>query len=444
VSVGLDEEVFLGDTVDGNMMETPFGAVLIAGEYDIVYRNINGGFFIPANRNAVIFNLDLQEDNLDLSLNVRNYEETGDILINGAPAPMSILEQGMLELRRTSPHGLVDHVELGSTNNQSYSTKHLGGTYDVHYFVVNALAIAPRNVHAIIEKSVFLIGIGHDIDIPATHYQGDFLVNGAPAPTSPVETGKIYFLDRETDTEVFVRDTHQESYGPFTFIPGTYDIIYRHTIGFAVVPRNDYGLVARDVTFPASPVITVTLDIDIPVTDATIDLTQNGAPIPGFFGNGTVLLKNDDESTSLNLGNSMDLPWNGRLISGDYSLEWIHQSGAGVPRNDNADLGSFSIIGGADSMTLNMETLGVMPVGQVNGAPFPMANTAHLFLFADSLGSTWFGETNGLWPNYTMLLGEYNTLYSYGAGDTIPQNQANTRNCVRVTFCIFCDNFENL
>jgi hypothetical protein len=224
-------------------------------------------------------------------------------------------------------------------------------------------------------------------------------------------------------------------------VPGAYDILYRHTIGSVFVPRNDEGIVARDVTFGASPLIILTVDVDIPMTDTAINLTLNGVSIPMFAGNGDVLLLNDDRSFSLDLGNSAALPWNGQLISGQYFLEWSHANGAGVPRNSDAVLQGRVAMGASDEMVFDMPTLSVSPAGQVNGAPFPPGNTAFMYLF-DGPNAAYFADANGTWPTREILQGRYNVLYIYQAGGVIAQNQLHSQFCIHAEFCILCDGFE--
>lgn len=442
VSTAEGDSVPLGHTSDGPAGMTPFGSYVVPGEYEIVFRNESGKTLVPVNSNALIATIDLKTSQTNLALNLVAHPVSGDFFFNSVATPASALEHGEIELRRKTPGGLLDTAVLGDTADQSYTTMAAFGSYDVYYTKLLAGTVAPRNNLVIVRQNVRVQGAPIDVDMAVTTMVFDMLFSGSPAPASVLERGEISVRDALTGTETTLAQTNSQS-ASVPLVAGTYDVFYRWLAGSTVAPRNTFALVEQDVVIPdTGGGFSFNHDIDIPVTDTSISLTLDGAAIQPANGTATIVLMNADGSLSLGLGNSSGMPWQNRLVSGNYRLQYSYATGADLPRNTGTLLPQVMATTGAnDTMIFDLASIGLAPTVLIDGTAFPSDSTALLFLTGKT-GAVNLGDHNGSWPSWPILQGRYSVVYTWTTGPSNPQNQLYANRCVIAELCLFCDGFE--
>ncbi len=430
-------EVFLYNT-----SQQPFAQILIAGEYDIVYRRESGNLIVPVNQNAVVATLDLQGP-VTLNVDITSHETSGQFLFNGSPAPASAYVRGSLELRHTSTHGLDDVVYLGDTNDQSYSRHIIAGRYGVFYQSITGTDIAPVNTDSPVPGygNVRVNGSPIDIDIPVTVYVGTFTFNGAPPPASQYENGSVVMIDRETGAESLIGETHDGTFERAA-IDGDYDLAYRVALGDNLVPLNEYKIFAREVNFPAGGQIQAVLDIDIPVTQARVIMKLDEQAWSPGAGEATIRLLEENGTLSYILGSTNDSPWQAALVSGRYRVLYSRETGTGIPINALTELPlTLNIEGDAAEVVINVPYIDLTPSALINGAPWPAGNSASLSLLTGG-GLANLGTGAGAWPARRLLQGTYDVLYGFSEGGDAARNAAHRQGCVYASRCLFCDGFE--
>ena len=432
-------EVFLYKTSDG-----PFGRILVAGQYRIVYRHESGGSIAPRNENAVIDTLDLAPGGNNLTTDITTHLTSGDFLVNGAAAPVSLLETGFLEMRREPFRGFVDVVPLGESRNQNYSLRIIEGSYSLFWMNERGRTLVPANIESRIPQlPVTVDGSPIDVDVPMRTYAGTFTVNGGPAPVSPLENGSVSFIDPVTGAETEIEELNDQNYS-FGAIPGDYDLAFRNIAGVLQVPANDFKVFATNVEF-SDEMVVPPLDIDIPMTNATRSLFLDGQPWNAGAGEANLWLYDaqgaGEGQPSYEIGSSDDGGWSENLVSGDYRVRYNYLNGNGVPRNGFYVMPEIKNLAGAnDLIRINIDSMEVTPVVTLNGAAFPAGQSANFGLL--DLGAILFGEASGTWPTFRIAQGEYTALYNYQSGADIPQNLTHLQTCVRAASDFFLDGFE--
>lgn len=438
---GGEGEVFLYKTSNG-----PFGQVLVAGEYHIVYRRESGGTTVPRNENAVIDTLNLTPGGHSLTTDITSHLTSGDFLMNGAAAPNSLAENASLEMRREPHRGIVDLVPLGESRDQNYSLRIIEGAYSLYYRNIQGRTLVPANVETRLSgPPVTVDGSPVDVDVPFKIYAGAFTVNGATPPASQAENGSVSFIDPVTLAETTIDEFRNQGH-QFAAIPGTYDLAYRRIAGGTLVPANDFKVFATAVVFTGGMIVPP-LDIDIPMTQATRSLALDGAAWNPADGEANLWLFDAQGAgagqPSYEIGSSDNGGWSANLVGGDYRVRYNYLSGSDIPRNGFHILPDVSNLAGAnDVFRISLDSIELTPVVTLNGSPFPVGQTANFGLL--DLGAILFGEASGTWPTWRVLQGTYTALYNYQTGDTIPANLTHLQACVSAGATIFSDGFEDL
>lgn len=441
VNRGDGDEAWLYNTHQQN-----FSTILIAGTYDIVYRVESGGSIVPRNTNAVLTTRSFTPGPATLNHDVVSHLTEGDFLLNGAAAPASQYERGAVDFRRRSGE-FLDVATVGETNDLSYSAPLIATRYSVHYRHLQGSSIVPVNTDSPIAglSNVQVNGSSIDVDIPVSTYVGDITLNGAAPPASIYENGQVVFIDPTSGAESPIGTTQEQAF-QVRAMTGTYDLAWRRLAGGSLVPANDFKVFATAVNFPFGGLILVPLDVDIPMTDASIAVTLDGAAWNPGAGSATLRLLETETIAagvqSIILGSTDSAPWQVNLVAGAYRARYSHDSGTGIPRNALSVLpGLLTVSGAADVDTINVPYIDLTPSALVNGGAWPAGQMATLTLLDDS-GAAGFGSGAGAWPARRVLPGTYRALYAYGSGAGIPINQAHQQACLYAEQCLFCDSFE--
>ncbi|MCR9092911.1 MAG: hypothetical protein NXI30_01720 [bacterium] len=224
-----------GDEIDfGSTHEPPPTRRLIAGTYDVFYRGVIGWTVAPGNKNAKIASSVRIDEDETVAIDIETIQVSSDLLVDGQPFPPSQLERGRFTLVGAEPG---DEIDLRSTNETTPSPRVVVGSYDVVYDWEAGSIMVPRNegFHAV-EDTLLAIDQTVVVDLTMKTVVPTFLLDGAPFPGDPAESGSLVLRDPNGGevplgtTDVAVPDT-------VLVVEAPYAVDYRWNAGVSV-PRN--------------------------------------------------------------------------------------------------------------------------------------------------------------------------------------------------------------
>lgn len=264
-----------------------------------------------------------------------------------------------------------DAAKLTVTSESGASTTPvLPGTYDLYYSAYGIGDGVPKNSSVEIERGIVVESspVSLTVDIPASVVSGRVTVNGA-ALSAP-ESEPVLALQGIGDDRV---EISVDADGAFrtVVVPGTYDLLYVNPRGTAGVPVNVSAVLRRGVVIDDAA---LTLDVDIPATTVSGDVTLNGETVTGASedGSGYLFLVGEDSThatlSSLHAGSYSTL-----VVRGTYDL---YYGSAGrdlrLPVNRRAKLETGIIVGDTPlELDWDIEAVRVDGTVLVNGAPIP-------------------------------------------------------------------------
>ena len=323
----------------GATYQTPPTVVLIPGVYDVHWRHIQGST-VPRNQDAR-FRKGLVINGTPRTIDVPSLEVSGDIRVNGQAPPALISNYARLWLE-TRDGG--NRMLLGATLYGSFRLRVVPGAYDVVYEHV-AGDVLPSNPRTTITRAWRVAAQPvRTIDIPSGTYEGRFLLNGAPFPNSPYETGRMYLLAPEGGGDpVLLGATRDQSFAR-RVIPGVYRSAYAFLQGETTVPHNTlttFGPVrrVRRGNGPASE-----SDIlNVRAGGLTVSYEHKGVPLPeGGPANARLDLYRGDHS--LTLPESSEGAVERVAMEGRFELFYHYVSGPGLPRNVFMPLACWNLV----------------------------------------------------------------------------------------------------
>lgn len=441
-----DGQLFLRDRVRGdeialgNSHDTMLSAAALPGTYDVVWQRESGGAVVPMNSGAVLGRVQVRSDGLwlgetggsaldingdVLDVDIPTLVASGDFSFNGTAAPDTPLENGRVFLLDPATG---DEITLGHTKDGNYSVRVIPGTYEVHYAALVSNGLAPVNHDAYIETiEIENQELAYNsIDIPVTTLTGDFLIDGVAAPPTPFEHGRITLRDVLTGDEIEVGLTSEGDFG-LPVVPGSYEVVYSHLLGSAVVPRNS----AAQIDLLAIPVgESHAYDVDVTTTSISGTFSVGGQPAPSDSGNvGAITLRSVAGDDEVPLGLTSDGSYSAIVASGSYEVYYHQQASSGaVPINTNARLSEPVVL--PDEPLGDIDVPFVLVEGDITVAgevpPTSEYDDGRIYLrnvqTDDSvlLGNTRLGAIGGL-----VVPGTYEVVYVVETpGAIVPQNSA--------------------
>lgn len=327
------DEVELGQTRDAS-----FEVPVVPGSYEVVYRRLVGGSIVPANRAAVLAQVDLRPGAQQLDVDIPTAVITGAITVGGGLPPTDPSNDGLLLLRNPQTG---DEAVLGNTHDGSYARRVIRGSYDVHYRQQTSSGGVPANTNAWLQPIVIEGGASFDIDVPMVTVSAEVTLNGELPPDSAYDDGLLYLRDAVSGDSVLLGNTRLASLQR-PVVPGTYDLVYVVEAAGPTVPIN-----ARAQLATVDVLATPNLLIDIPVSVFSGAISLGGEPPPvSAYERGELLLHDLATADTIPLG-SLDLGvLTQSLTAGTYVLvyRWL-AGGSLVPANRDAGLRCYELSG---------------------------------------------------------------------------------------------------
>jgi len=357
----------LGSVALGSSNDSNFVVRLIPGAYTFRYRSNGIGGPIPANQDALRETYTIEPDTAALNFDTPAVLTLFGFTIGGASPPGTILENGRISLRTKDG----DRINLGESRFQGLTQRVIPSTYDVYWEGLTGSAVAPAN-----PDSRFLrnraIGAGvESLNVPTVVVAGDFLVDGDPAPASPLENGQVWFRDLLTGAEVLLGNTSSGSFQR-RVIPQSYDLVYESITGSGIVPANSRVIFEYGRSASAQP----NADIDVAVDLVNWQLTLNGSAFPGAGTEvGRIRTRSADDLEDTLLGDTnFNTGGSRRLAPGDYFPIYGKLQGALVPDNNRAMLAQTFVAGpgGAGTQVIDVQAGDFGFTFRNNGSAFPI------------------------------------------------------------------------
>lgn len=322
------DRAWLGNTNTGN-----YSAQVVAGSYHLVYEVENPGMMMPANRHAVLDEVEAF-DSETKDINIDSIAVSGDLTINGAAPPASDYDDGDVYLRDLETG---DAVFLGSTSAGSYASRVIPGQYTVAYSQETAGGTVPLNKSASVNDVELQADMSLDIDLEAIQLQGAITIGGEAPPDVEYADGRLVLRNAETGDEVLLGNTHDGGYSALV-LPGNYSLHYVEETSGPGVPTNlDAKLTELAVVGDMS------LDIDVPVVDLSGSFTIAGeTPPSGPNQTGNISLHAGSDAARL--GATNEGTYSARVVPGSYAVYYRLDSGTeGMPDNTAGRVGCVTV-----------------------------------------------------------------------------------------------------
>ena len=427
------------EVVVGNSNAGMLNVGVLHGDYELVWRHESGGTAVPRNSNAVLGRvgidvsgaLRLPEDGPfsvgpsgELVGSIETTVFTGEFRINGEPAPESPYEHGVVVL--VDP-ATGDEVYLGATSERTFAVRALPGTYEAHYRVLQGNDVAPHNKDAYLRDVT--IGEGSDpttLDIPVVTIEGDFTVDGAPAPPSPYERGQVMLRDLATGDEFPLGDTSEGSFS-VPVVPSEYEMVYRYVTGSAVVPRNQRAVV-RGVSVSKANGLVQTVSGDLPTVTVTGAITVGGGIPPTDSANsGELTLQGVDSEEEVVLGVTTDGGYEAIVLPANFEIVYGQTTSSGlVPANTAAVIRTVDMTIGELPGAIDVPMSAVSGEVLLNGATPPDSeyDDGRIYLRNTESGdSVLLGNTRLGSVDSQVVPGTYDVYYVVETpGVVVPQN----------------------
>lgn len=411
------DEVYLGSTYEGLVTKT-----IVPGMYEVYYSRFQGGAAVPANRNALVGTM-LIDDAEPLVIDIPMATVTGSFTIAGETPTDSPYDYGRVFL---VDRASGDEVLLGATRDREFVVNVIPGDYEVRYRLGQAEAQAPLNrdarigtvrVHAQSEGLQNL-----EIDIPAVDVQGAIRVNGGTPPGVVQDYGRIVFVDASTGDRTQVGTTRDGTYAA-RLVSGDYDVFYEKVAGGIAVPVNQHALLQK-LALTASGVV----DIDVPAVPISGVFTVAGdSPPTSASDDGVVMLRNDTGDVAL-LGNTHDVSFDALVVPGEYQVYYAQETaGAVMPSNTNAFVRDLNVQG-EGTRTIDIPVAHISGSLAVSGGvpPDSVYDDGRVYLRNRATGdSVLLGNTRLAQYQAAVVPGTYDVVYEAEISDAVmPVNKA--------------------
>lgn len=350
----------LGETRDGQ-----YSVQIIPGDFQIHYRNLNGGAEVPRNGDALLgsFSADEFDDEdgngeaavLELDIDVPFVDIAGDIALDGGAPPDNAVENGTISLRDVLTG---DEFAIAQTRDGEYDVRVVPSLYDVVYSLEVGGGAVPVNADAVLLSSDLRVEPAFDVSIETGVVSGDFLLDGGPPPTEPGDDAIVSLRDPATGDEIELGHMASEQYARRVIV-GDYEVVYGQIASTGLLPENT-GAVLEDLPVAGD----TDWDIDVQTVTVAGDITLSGdAPPTSEFADGRLYLRNRQTGDSVLLGNTRLGGYTATVTPDDYDLVYVVEAaGDGVPINSEATVGPFDATSGGNGHHVDI------PMARLDGA----------------------------------------------------------------------------
>ena len=413
-----DEQIFLGYS---NAINNPVG--IIPGSYSVFYK-YESGSQIPVNEHAMLLDSVKLDQDQTLDIDVKAISLTALFRINGEEFPLSAYEYAIIALTDSRQQ---DRVELGASYGGLIpGVPIIPGSYQVVYQHREG-TLLPQNPLFVFDKQYDLSNANSriEIDIPSITLDGNFMVNGNPAPVSAYDYARINLRQTGTETEFTIGNTFEQSYSGMVVIPAHYDVLYQRREYLDILPANPNGTIASDLNLAT----TQQLDVDIRTVHVSAALTLDGAEFPlDAYNYAHILIKNHSQADEIKLSDTLNQGTPVTLIAGHYQLiyqVYERQPDSPIPANRHFVFLDDQLILADRIIQHDITTREIRLDPTLNGQDFPNSAYAYgrLYLASDEHESIPAMDTFQTMAPLRVIDGSYQVYYEIRQGpDSVPAN----------------------
>ena len=361
-----------------------------------------------------------------LTVDVESVEASGDILVDGVPAPASAAEAALVELASA----IGPAIAVGATNAQSWGpTRLIPGEYRPIYSFFFSSGALPINQQTPVAPVVQVGATPVDIDIETVDVVFDFRLNGGGFPAT--DLADFLLRHRESGAE-FPIGTSAQSPIAARVVPGRYDVIYAHRSG-ALVPRNSHAVVLEDVLLAVSKPLVV----DVVAFPHILEALHNGAPfLPSPLETGEIELRNFETGDRVSFGPTHAPESQQMILPGTYDVTYSRiLGGTASPANDEVVVAEGLVLAPPpipnviSFASVDVPTVQVDRDVTLDGAPFVQSTSerARIILIGAQGEEIDLGPTNEASPTRRVVPGVYDVHIRRMNGVTFSPANTNAR-----------------
>lgn len=324
-----------GDLVElGDSIELPLTVSVVEGDYDIVYRHVQGDQ-LPINTDAVVMaavTIDSGGSAQDIAMT--SVAITPSFTLDDGAFPESEYNDANFFLRDTTNHN--DEMLLGSSHFAMPDpvrviNSTMVGNYDVLYRHETGEGV-PQNTNAVMQSNVVL-NADQALAVPvmSVNVDGLFTLNGNDFPSDASNSVQFLLRDSSNDSDEFLFGFSEIANEAVKLIPGTYHVVMDHLEGDAV-PQNEM----HEVDFNNLLDVDQTLRVNIPAVRVDPSFTLDGQAFPAsIYQSATFYLRDLHTNTRIFLGRSYQNNAPVMVIKEDHEVIYEHLYGEQTPQNTN-------------------------------------------------------------------------------------------------------------
>ena len=324
-----------GDLVElGASFELPLTVSVIEGDYDIVYRHVQGDL-LPINTDATVMSaVTIDSGNSVQNIAMTSVEITPSFTLDGGAFPVSEYNDANFYLRGSTNNS--DEMLLGSSHFASPDpvrviNSTMVGNYDVMYRHETGEAV-PQNSNALLQSNVVLDSDMNFAvnDVATVDVSGLFTLNGNSFPNSASNSVRFLLRDSNNDSDEFHFGFSDVSNEAVKLIPGTYHVVMDHLDGDAV-PQNEM----HEVDFNSILDVDQTLSVNVPAVRVDPSFTLDGQAFPASIYQSArfYLRERHSPKNRIFLGESYKNNNPVMVIKEDYDVVYEHLNGEQMPQN---------------------------------------------------------------------------------------------------------------
>lgn len=418
----LDLRTAAGDRALLGTMLGQYYQDVLAGTYDLYYRNAKAGPGYPVNQAAKI----------QSGIVIAPGGQTLDVFVPATPVTVALTSNGS-----TTPGFAGDSIHLRTAAGDdaplgTSATPVVPGTYDVYYVPVS-YTTGPINLSAKLQSG-FVVGaspVTLNVDVPRTTVSGTFTLNGSKTRPAANSTD-AYGLSLKTAAGDGGGIADQLGAYTAPIIPGTYDLYLNTSAGATGLNAYPSTLLQKGIVVGSSP---LTLNVDVPTTTVSGTVTVNGAQVASTAGLGKLTLQNATTTWTF-AATTVDTysptpagAYTTAIVAGTYDLYYgVVTAGTGVPSNVAVKLRSGVVIGSTSPQTLDVDIPATTVTGTitVNGAQVDASMGSGGLHLRNAAGDDALVGTTGVVGAYSQLVvaGTYDLYYAVISGGAVPANQS--------------------
>jgi len=360
VDASSGDEVKLGETRNGE-----FATRVLPGTYEIHFRRLLGGETVPRNGDAHIDDIVVSagQEQMQLDVDVPFVDIDGDLLLNGASAPDSDYETGIIRLADVQTG---DTFVIGETRDTTFASRVIPGTYEVLYERKLGGAMVPVNEEAVIATVDVGAEPAFDINIETATISGDFALDGAPLPGTG-EDAIVSLVDHATGDKITLGHLADGTFQRVV-VAGDYDIVYGQISAAGTLPANT-GAVLQTLQLSAGVDQATTINIGSAGVTGSI-LLDGAAPPTSEYSDARLYLRDQTTGDSVLLGSTRVGDFAGTVVPGIYDVVYVVETAGGeVPVNSEATVLEGVEIGDGTDLQLDIPVFDLAGGVALDGSP---------------------------------------------------------------------------